>query len=221
MNVDQFNSPPGDYTIYDLIQEFEISLYFSTVLLKYLTVIIGLFTVLVMIMKCSMHSICIAAKSFGDVSVVISKFKKGKAVGLDGISGESLINWNSKLSLYLSMWFQAMLIHGYVPHSLMKTKIIPLVKNKCGALSDLNNYRPVAIATTISKVFETILLNRCENYLYPSDNQFGFKAGHSTDMCIHTLRNSIEYFKIRNTTVFITFFGRKQGFRPFKSLVSI
>ena len=49
--------------LYDLIQEFEISLYFSTVLLKYyLTVIIGLFTVLVMIVRCYMYSICIAAK---------------------------------------------------------------------------------------------------------------------------------------------------------------
>ena len=48
--------------VYDLIQEFEISLYFSTVLLKYLTVIIGLFTVLVMIVRCYMYSICIAAK---------------------------------------------------------------------------------------------------------------------------------------------------------------
>ena len=64
-----------------------------------------------------------------------------------------------------------MLIHGYVPHSLMKTIIIPLVKNKYGDLSDLNNYRPVAIAATISEVFETILLNRCENYLDTSDNQ--------------------------------------------------
>ena len=52
MKVDQFNSSPGDYTTYDLIQEFEISLYFSTVLLKYVTVIIGLFTVLVN--KCEM-----------------------------------------------------------------------------------------------------------------------------------------------------------------------
>ena len=59
MKVDQFNSPPGDYTIYDLIQEFEISLYFGTILL-----IIGLFTVLLMVVKCSMNSICIAAKSF-------------------------------------------------------------------------------------------------------------------------------------------------------------
>ena len=48
--------------LYDLIQEFEIFLYFSTVLLKYLTVIIGLFTVLVMIVRCYMYSICIAAK---------------------------------------------------------------------------------------------------------------------------------------------------------------
>ena len=48
--------------LYDLIQEFEISLYVSTVLLKYLTVIIGLLTVLVMIVRCYMYSICIAAK---------------------------------------------------------------------------------------------------------------------------------------------------------------
>ena len=48
--------------IYDLIQDFEISLYFSTVLWKYLTVIIGLFTILVMIVRCYMNSICIAAK---------------------------------------------------------------------------------------------------------------------------------------------------------------
>ena len=80
---------------------------------------------------------------------------------------------------------------------------MPLVKHKYGDLSDINNYRSVAIATTISKVFETILLNRCENDLYTSNNQFGFKAGHSTDMCIHTLRNSIEeYFKTRNTSFY-------------------
>ena len=48
--------------LYDLIQKFEISLYFSNALLKYLTVFIGLFTVLVMIVRCYMYSICIAAK---------------------------------------------------------------------------------------------------------------------------------------------------------------
>ena len=41
----------------------------------------------------------------------------------------------------------------------MDTKIIPLVKNKCGKLSDKNNYRPVAISNSLSKVFELILLD--------------------------------------------------------------
>ena len=144
----------------------------------------------------------------GDVSDDISKLQKGKALGLDGIGGESLINFNSKLSLYLSTCFQSMLIHGYVPHSLMTNMVI---------CQDLNNYGPVAIANTISNVFETILLlNRCDNYLYTSAKQFGFKTGHSTHMCIHTLGNSIAVLSItRNTTVFITFLDAIQGFRPY------
>ena len=62
MRMKLYIGPGSAMELYDLIQEFEISLYFSTVLLKYLTVIIGLFTVLVMIVRCYMYSICIAAK---------------------------------------------------------------------------------------------------------------------------------------------------------------
>ena len=49
---------------------------------------------------------------------------------------------------------------------MMQTKIIPLVKNKCGKLSDKNNYRPVAIANSLSKVFELFVLKRCEIVRY-------------------------------------------------------
>ena len=42
--------------------------------------------------------------------------------------------------------------HGYFPKSLMETTIVPIDKNKCGNLSDSNNYRPIAIATITSKV---------------------------------------------------------------------
>ena len=43
--------------------------------------------------------------------------------------------------------------------SFMDTKLIPLVNNRCPDLSDISNYRPVAIANVLSKVFENILLN--------------------------------------------------------------
>ena len=41
---------------------------------------------------------------------------------------------------------------------LIKTTIVPIVKNKSGNLSDSNNYRPIAIATITSKLLESVLL---------------------------------------------------------------
>jgi hypothetical protein len=40
----------------------------------------------------------------------------------------------------------------------MKTIIIPLIKHKSGATSNVNNYRPIALVTLASKIFEIILL---------------------------------------------------------------
>ena len=77
----------------------------------------------------------------------------------------------------------------------METTIVPIVKNKCGNLSNSNNYRPIAIATITSKVLEPLILLKCEEFPYTSDNQFGFKSGHSTELCIYTLQEYIEYYK--------------------------
>ena len=95
---------------------------------------------------------------------------------------------------------------------MMSTKIIPIVKNKCGKLTDTNNYRPVALANITSKLFEFILLNRCETYLYTNDNQFGFKEGHSTDMCIFTLLQFIDYYKSKCTNIYVTFLDANKAF---------
>ena len=93
-----------------------------------------------------------------------------------------------------------MLTHGLLSSSFMDTKIIPLVKNRCADLSDNNNYRLVAIANILSKVVENILLNRGAEYLFTTDNQFGFKSGYSTDLCIYSLRQYIDIFKTKGTT---------------------
>ena len=47
-----------------------------------------------------------------------------------------------------------MLNHGHVPTGFMKTSIIPILKNRNGDSSDKNNYRPIAIVTAMSKLFE-------------------------------------------------------------------
>ena len=77
--------------------------------------------------------------STNEVSKVIKGLKRGKAVGPDNVAAEALMHSNNILHYLLGVCFSAMLIHGYLPQGLMDTKIIPLVKNKCGKLSDKNN----------------------------------------------------------------------------------
>ena len=57
----------------------------------------------------------------------------------------------------------------------METTIVPIIRNKCGNLADSNNYRLIAIVTIVSKLFESIVLYKCEEFLYTCDNPFEFK----------------------------------------------
>ena len=42
----------------------------------------------------------------------------------------------------------------YLPSSIIETIIVPIVKNKCENLFDSYNYRPIALVTIVSKLFE-------------------------------------------------------------------
>ena len=127
----------------------------------------------------------VSAKS---ITEIVSKLECGKSAGPDGISAECFKFSNAKIHVSLLLLFSMCLSHGYLPSALIKTTIVPIVKNKSGNLSYSNNYRPIAIATITSKLLESILPLRCSDYLTTWDGQFVFKASHGTDMCIYTLK---------------------------------
>ena len=83
----------------------------------------------------------------------------------------------------LSLSCNIIFINDYIPAEATQTVICPTIKDKNGNLSDVTNYRHIALATVYSKILERILLNRLEEYLCTSHNQFGFKRGHST-LCL-------------------------------------
>ena len=112
----------------------------------------------------------------------------------------------------LSLCFNAFLIHGYLPSPMSDTILVPVVKNKGGDITDHNNYRPIVLASIVSKVFELILLHRCEQYLESSDSQFGFKAKHSTDLCVYTLKEVINHYRSHSSHVFLCFVDAKKAF---------
>ena len=53
--------------------------------------------------------------------------------------------------------------------------LVPVIKDKMGELSSSDSYRPIALASVMSKVLDTVLLSRIERYVLSTDHQFGFK----------------------------------------------
>ena len=110
------------------------------------------------------------------------------------------------------MLFNCFITHGYLPEDFMKTAIVPIIKNKTGDSSDKGNYRPIALVTACSKIFEICLLKMLEIYLNTHDHQFGFKSQHATDMCIFTVKSVIKYYTKQNSSVFTCFLDAAKAF---------
>ena len=147
-----------------------------------------------------------------DISNFVSNLSSGKASGDDGISGEHLKYAGDCLYDLLSVLFNAIFVHGYIPKDMIKSVIVPIIKSKTKSSNNKSNYRPVTIATVISKVFERVLFIRMEPYLYSSDNQFGFKRGHGTDMCIFTLKQVLQYYIDHGSKMFVSFLDASMAF---------
>ena len=127
-----------------------------------------------------------------DIENVLKQLKMGKSAGADHIHAEHLIHASDRLTVLLSILCTSILKHGYIPSGMLDTTLTPIVKTKTGDVTDKNNYRPIAVATSMSKVMELLILSKTECFLNTSDNQFGFKKKHGTDMCIHAFRQTIE-----------------------------
>ena len=147
-----------------------------------------------------------------DVRECLKTIKLGKAAGLDGLAAEHFVFSHSIICVHLSLLFTSILIHGYLPESLMKSAIVPILKNRQGDTSDKNNYRPIAIVTAISKIFELCLMNLIESHLITKDNQFGFKKKHSTDLCIFTVKSVIKYYNLYNSPVYSCFLDASKAY---------
>ena len=106
--------------------------------------------------------------------------------------------------VYINSWIYAKCFYENVNYSNLK--------NKNGDTSAKNNYRPIAIVTAMSKIFELCLSRIMDAYLFTSDNQFGFKRKHPTDLCIYTVKSIIRYYNYHNIPVYTCFLDAFKAF---------
>ena len=147
-----------------------------------------------------------------EVCVAAGEVTGNRSPGLDGIPIEFYKNAPSFLFLWLSEFFNMLFSHFHVPTQLSDVLVVPIIKGKMVDPSCSKNYRPIAIASCTSKIFEKLIFNRIKSFLFSSDYQFGFKSGHSTETCIFALKEVIDYYDRLNSSLFICFIDIKSAF---------
>ena len=74
---------------------------------------------------------------------------------------------------------------------------VPLMKNKNGDIFHMNNYKSIALPSTVHvcKVLKNVILHKLNEYLWTTNSKFCYIAVHSTDLCVNALTEFIENFK--------------------------
>ena len=142
----------------------------------------------------------------------INDLSDNKSTGVDQISAEHLKLASGRLAPLLSLCFSAFVVHGFLPNPMMTVLLVPVLKDKAGKVGSSTNYRPIALANILSKVVERIFLTRIQKFITATDNQFGFKANHGTDMCIFSLKELLSTYRKKNSTVFMCFLDASKAF---------
>lgn len=130
----------------------------------------------------SSSSLFLYPSSEDEVLQVIRSLKTSDSAGMDCISSKLLKEVSESLAKPLSHLVNTSFSEGEFPKSLKSAVVKPLYKK--GSVLDKNNYRPISITSTLSKVFEKLFLNRLNKFLMDYqvlfDKQFGFQKGVST-----------------------------------------
>lgn len=155
---------------------------------------------------------CLPNVDVESIEKCISELKANKAAGHDGIVAEHIINSHPAIVVHLKLLFSMMLSHDYVPDAFGLGVVVPIVKDKCGNLSNIDNYRPITLSPVISKVFEAFLLHKYGHYIHTDDLQFGFKQGLGCSNAIFALRQAVEYFNNRSSNVYVASLDASKAF---------
>ena len=133
---------------------------------------------------------------------------------------DSVFDWKSNalkagvdsLAAPLCDLLRSLIIHGHIPQVFLLCSLVPIVKNANESKLSSNNYRLIAISSLILKIFDHILIVLSEPNLNPSCYQYGFQKGKSTGLCTWTLTETINFFRNRNTPVFLCLMDLTKAF---------
>lgn len=126
-------------------------------------------------------------------SLLYANMKNKCSSGIDGIPTfllkKVLINIIKPMTHLVNLSFCI----GQFPSDLKTGKVVPIYKKN--DRTNMNNYRPITVSMSFSKIFEYAFLHRLTAFLEKNKiitpNQYGFRSGRSTTMAVTCFYESI------------------------------
>ena len=119
-----------------------------------------------------------------EIKRIIQDLHPKLSSGYDGISNKLLKKLSDQISNPLMIIFNKSIKEGVFPDKMKAADMSPLFKSK--DRSSKNNYRPISLLMTISKILEKIMYKRTYNYINSNgliyQSQYGFRSNHSCEL---------------------------------------
>ena len=142
-----------------------------------------------------------------------------KTDGMDGVYAEHLKHCDKRIVPLLAMCITGFFVHGILPSSLLYVVLVLIIKDKCSKINSKDNYRPIALASIVSKNVENLLLDRMSVMRSTMSNQFGYDKKHGTDLCIYVLKEVIDRHTSVNSILNYKAFDRVKHSILFQKLI--
>ena len=82
----------------------------------------------------------------------------GKSDANGRLSSDHFISASKDLSVYLSLVFSALLIHGHVPSDILVSRLIPISTRRNTNITNSANYRAIALSSVFCQSFQCYFL---------------------------------------------------------------
>ena len=118
------------------------------------------------------------------VRKTINSLKTKSTCGFDRMSNKLLKNLIDELVEPLTLIINQVFMTGIFPDQLKIAKVLPIYKK--GDIHYFENYRPISILPSVSKVIERVIHNQLHEHFTKHklyyDSQYGFRSSHSTEL---------------------------------------
>jgi hypothetical protein len=139
------------------------------------------------------HSFCFKNVNKDEIMKIIDNMKPKTSSGYDNISNKLLKYIKHIIAAPLTLLINKILSTGNFPNKLKLAKVIPIFKKD--DQFNCNNYRPISLLPSISKVVERVVHIQLHEYFTEHNlyytGQYGFRKEHSTELALLELVDRI------------------------------